>query len=308
MLDQAEAAWLALVPDADFRGVSVALADLEGLTLGEARGRAIVIDPTAAGWGWSTARARRRPDGPPHRGHARAGPRPRLRPHRHRRPARVHGRRARRRPAARPGHRARPARRIPGCRGRPPGAGCRRARGTGAASPGLRASPGLPAGSRSPRPPRLSSRRPPRLPLHPRPRPPGTPCSWPSATSPSGCPSSPCCSSRRARARPAFGACRADPVSRSEHRDRPSRLCVRWWLLVRASLPGSGPTPGLGARIESAAGPVARMVGPIGRVTIGGVRCSGIRRIPRLTVPDRNLQPRPRCPDARRSPVATHAD
>ena len=49
---RAKAAWLRVRPDADFRGVTVVVADLPGLMLGRADGRVITIDTTAAGWGW----------------------------------------------------------------------------------------------------------------------------------------------------------------------------------------------------------------------------------------------------------------
>ena len=49
---RAKAAWLRVRPDADFRDVTVVAADLPGLMLGQAAGRVITIDTTAAGWGW----------------------------------------------------------------------------------------------------------------------------------------------------------------------------------------------------------------------------------------------------------------
>jgi hypothetical protein len=49
---RAKAAWLRVRPDADFSGVSVITTDLPGLMLGQAVGRVITVDTTAAGWGW----------------------------------------------------------------------------------------------------------------------------------------------------------------------------------------------------------------------------------------------------------------
>jgi hypothetical protein len=49
---RAQAAWLRVRPDADFSGVTVVAADLPDLMLGQAVGRVITVDTTAAGWGW----------------------------------------------------------------------------------------------------------------------------------------------------------------------------------------------------------------------------------------------------------------
>ena len=51
----AKADWLAAQPSADFTGITVAVGDLPDLQLGSTLGKAIVIDATAAGWGWGTA-------------------------------------------------------------------------------------------------------------------------------------------------------------------------------------------------------------------------------------------------------------
>jgi hypothetical protein len=51
-VDAAKAAWLAVKPDADFSGMTFAVADLGGLMLGYAEGSAITIDSLAAGYGW----------------------------------------------------------------------------------------------------------------------------------------------------------------------------------------------------------------------------------------------------------------
>jgi hypothetical protein len=53
VLPQAEADWLAANPGADFTGVTLTIGDLPGLELGLALGKRIVVDATAAGWGWS---------------------------------------------------------------------------------------------------------------------------------------------------------------------------------------------------------------------------------------------------------------
>jgi Ca2+-binding RTX toxin-like protein len=53
VLADAEAAWRAVLPHADFSAVSVTIADLAGNLLGFTLGKSITIDPTAAGWGWS---------------------------------------------------------------------------------------------------------------------------------------------------------------------------------------------------------------------------------------------------------------
>ena len=50
---QAKAAWRAVMPDADFRGIDVTIGALPGQLLGFTLGKSITIDPTAAGWGWS---------------------------------------------------------------------------------------------------------------------------------------------------------------------------------------------------------------------------------------------------------------
>ena len=50
---QAEAQWRTVRPDADFTGVTFTIGDLPELQLGYALDGQIVIDATAAGWGWS---------------------------------------------------------------------------------------------------------------------------------------------------------------------------------------------------------------------------------------------------------------
>ena len=50
---EAKADWLAAKPDADLAGITVSVADLDGLLLGLTVDRTIEIDATAAGWGWS---------------------------------------------------------------------------------------------------------------------------------------------------------------------------------------------------------------------------------------------------------------
>ena len=50
---QAKSAWRAVLPEADFRGVTVTIGALPGQLLGFTLGKSITIDPTAAGWGWS---------------------------------------------------------------------------------------------------------------------------------------------------------------------------------------------------------------------------------------------------------------
>jgi hypothetical protein len=52
VLAQAEAAWRTALPGARFDGVTVTIADLPGDLLGFTLGKAVTIDPTAAGWGW----------------------------------------------------------------------------------------------------------------------------------------------------------------------------------------------------------------------------------------------------------------
>jgi len=52
VLAQAEAAWRVVLPNARFDGLTVTIADLPGDLLGFTLGRAVTIDPTAAGWGW----------------------------------------------------------------------------------------------------------------------------------------------------------------------------------------------------------------------------------------------------------------
>jgi hypothetical protein len=54
VVERAKAAWLKILPSADFTGLSVSIGDLDGLQIGLADGRAITLDATAAGWGWST--------------------------------------------------------------------------------------------------------------------------------------------------------------------------------------------------------------------------------------------------------------
>ena len=51
---QAQALWRAADPSADFTDFTIRIADLPGLQLGWTEGRTTTIDPTAAGWGWST--------------------------------------------------------------------------------------------------------------------------------------------------------------------------------------------------------------------------------------------------------------
>jgi hypothetical protein len=53
VLAAAEASWLAVLPNADFSGVTVTIGDLAGDLLGFTLGQGITIDATAAGWGWS---------------------------------------------------------------------------------------------------------------------------------------------------------------------------------------------------------------------------------------------------------------
>jgi hypothetical protein len=53
-VSEAERAWLAADPAANFSGVSFAIGDLEGRMLGVTGIGAITIDPTGAGWGWTT--------------------------------------------------------------------------------------------------------------------------------------------------------------------------------------------------------------------------------------------------------------
>jgi hypothetical protein len=50
---EAKARWLTMRPDADFSGVTFSIGDLPEQQLGFALDRRIVIDATAAGWGWS---------------------------------------------------------------------------------------------------------------------------------------------------------------------------------------------------------------------------------------------------------------
>ena len=49
----AKAEWISVRPDADLAAVTFAIADLDGLLLGQTVGSTITIDATAAGWGWS---------------------------------------------------------------------------------------------------------------------------------------------------------------------------------------------------------------------------------------------------------------
>jgi hypothetical protein len=51
---RASADWLAAKPDADLSGVTVSIAELDGLLLGLTVDRTITIDATAAGWGWAS--------------------------------------------------------------------------------------------------------------------------------------------------------------------------------------------------------------------------------------------------------------
>ena len=50
---QAEAAWHAVLPGANFSGVTFTIADLPNLFLAQTIGQTVTIDATAAGWGWS---------------------------------------------------------------------------------------------------------------------------------------------------------------------------------------------------------------------------------------------------------------
>ena len=50
--------WTALRPGADFDGLSVGIGELDGPLLGMAEGRRVVIDATAAGWGWTVSGGR----------------------------------------------------------------------------------------------------------------------------------------------------------------------------------------------------------------------------------------------------------
>ena len=50
---QAKSAWREVMPNADFRGITVTIGALPGQLLGFTLGKTITIDPTAAGWGWS---------------------------------------------------------------------------------------------------------------------------------------------------------------------------------------------------------------------------------------------------------------
>jgi hypothetical protein len=45
--------WRAVLPSADFSGVTFTIADLAGDLLGYTLGQRVTIDPTADGWGWS---------------------------------------------------------------------------------------------------------------------------------------------------------------------------------------------------------------------------------------------------------------
>ena len=55
MAEQAKADWLEVEPTSDFTGVTFAIGDLPDLQLGTALDNEVVVDATAAGWGWSTA-------------------------------------------------------------------------------------------------------------------------------------------------------------------------------------------------------------------------------------------------------------
>jgi hypothetical protein len=52
VISLAKASWLAAMPGADLSGVMFEIADLDGLMLGITNGRTVMIDVTAAGWGW----------------------------------------------------------------------------------------------------------------------------------------------------------------------------------------------------------------------------------------------------------------
>ncbi|HEX4996660.1 MAG TPA: Calx-beta domain-containing protein, partial [Terriglobia bacterium] len=52
VVEQAEAAWLAVNPTADFRDVSFSVVEMDGAILGLTAGREITLDATAAGYGW----------------------------------------------------------------------------------------------------------------------------------------------------------------------------------------------------------------------------------------------------------------
>jgi hypothetical protein len=49
----AKAMWLSVQPSVDFAAVTFSIGDLPGLQLGSTLGKEIVIDSTAAGWGWA---------------------------------------------------------------------------------------------------------------------------------------------------------------------------------------------------------------------------------------------------------------
>ena len=51
----AKAQWIAAQPTVDFTGVTVAIAELDGLVLAANSGKAITIDATAARWGWTVS-------------------------------------------------------------------------------------------------------------------------------------------------------------------------------------------------------------------------------------------------------------
>ena len=54
---EAKARWLAIDPAAELDAVTFSIEDLPGLMLGQADGSRVLIDATAAGWGWNAADA-----------------------------------------------------------------------------------------------------------------------------------------------------------------------------------------------------------------------------------------------------------
>ena len=55
VVEQAKVAWISARLGADFAGVTVSVGELDGLVLGVTGAKAITIDATAAGWGWTLA-------------------------------------------------------------------------------------------------------------------------------------------------------------------------------------------------------------------------------------------------------------